>query len=242
MHIGIIMDGNGRFATKQGLPRLSGHNAGVQAVREIVKSCPAHGIHAITLYAFAIANWKRDKEEVDGLWLIFHTFISQDVQELIDQGVQVVVIGNRAGLPDDVRLAVEKVEEASKENTAFLLQIALNYDGVDEVARMLQRAIADRIAEKEATVAYVRTHLDTHAGNEPDIVIRTGMPAPQNGLGVWRSSAFLPLQSVQSVCVSTDVLWPDFTIDHLKEIIDFANPDARLFGGQRESVTSAVTA
>lgn len=234
MHIGIIMDGNGRWATARNLPRLAGHTAGVEAVKELVRACPSLGVTTMTLFAFAIANWKRDKEEVDGLWAIFHEFISRDLQELITEGVRIKVIGDRNGLPEDVKEAVVKVERESKDNSKNFLQIALNYDGVDEVARMVKKILLDKITPEEVDAQYVMSHLDTEAGNDPDIIVRTGIPASIDGMSQWRSSAFLPLQSVQSVCVSSEVLWPDFTPDHLKKIIAYADPDSRLFGGQRK--------
>jgi undecaprenyl diphosphate synthase len=233
MHIGIIMDGNGRWATNQNLPRLAGHSAGIDAVLRLVRACPTVGVDAVTLFAFAIANWKRDKEEVDGLWTLFHHFFVQHVQELKDADVRIKVIGNRAGLPKEILADVEKTEADSRENKGFLLQIALNYDGVEEVARMLQKAIETKIEVREIDSEYIKNNLDTQSSNDPDIIIRTGMPAMSNGLSTWRSSAFLPLQSVQSVCVSTETLWPDFSIEHLKEIITYVNLDSRLFGGQR---------
>jgi undecaprenyl diphosphate synthase len=234
MHVGIIMDGNGRWATAQGLPRLLGHKAGIDAVKAVIKDCSSLNVDTVTLFAFAIANWKRDKEEVDGLWKLFHQFFSEDVEELLREGVRVVCIGNRTGLPPDVLEEVVKVEEDSKNNSKSLLQIALNYDGVDEVVRMMQKVITDGVSASEITPAYIDTHLDTEPNNVPDIIVRTGMDASRDGMSLWRSSAFLPLQSVQSVCVSSEVLWPDFTVEHLKKIIDFAKPELRLFGGQRK--------
>lgn len=241
MHIGIIMDGNGRWATSRGLPRLSGHAAGVTAVKALIRECPALQVDAVTLFAFAIANWKRDKEEVDGLWAIFHEFIVKDLQELVTEGVRVIVIGDKNGLPEKVKIEVEKVERDSAANTVLLLQIALNYDGVDEVARLIQKAITNNIKAEEVTSEFVRNHLDTQPDNEPDIIVRTGMEKPRDGMGVWRSSAFLPIQGAQSVCVSSDILWPDFTAAHLKEVISFADPGSRLFGAQRKTdATSSI--
>ncbi len=233
LHIGIIMDGNGRWATQQGKERLEGHARGVEVVREIVQVAPSMNIHTITLFAFAIANWKRDKKEVDGLWELFTIFLEKTSKEMLAQGVRIVCIGNKKGLPQHVQKLVHTIEHDSKDNNDFLLQIALNYDGIDEVARLIQRTIENNVSADEVTAEYVRTHLDTEAGNEPDIVLRTGLPVGESGMSLWRSSSFLPLQSVQSVCVSTPVLWPDFTAAHLQEIIQYAKPEERLFGGQR---------
>jgi undecaprenyl diphosphate synthase len=234
MHIGIIMDGNGRWATAQGMPRLFGHKAGVEAVHTLVSSCPSIGVTTVSLFAFAIANWKRDKEEVDGLWQLFLTFFKTEVQELVDEGVRVICIGDRSGLPTDVLLEVERVEALSKENTTMLLQVALNYDGVDEVVRLVRRTIENKIESSAIDGAYITNNLDTQAGNNPDIVIRTGMEKAHDGMSIWRSSAFLPIQSAQSVCVSSEILWPDFTPADLEKIIAYAKPEARLFGGQRK--------
>jgi undecaprenyl diphosphate synthase len=240
MHIGIIMDGNGRWATAQGLPRLSGHAAGVQAVKRLIRACPDLKVDTVTLFAFAIANWKRDKEEVDGLWVLFQAFLKNDMEELLHEGVRVRVIGDRDGLPHEVKDAAEKIEKASLDNNRFLLQIALNYDGVDEVARMVRRAVEGGVEKEEIDSLYIKNHLDTEKENEPDIVLRTGMPKAHDGMSVWRSSAFLPIQSSQSVCVSVETLWPDFTPEDLSRVIAYADPDARLFGGQRvEGATSA---
>ena len=233
LHIGIIMDGNGRWATAQGKPRLAGHEAGIEAVHTLVKAAPKQGVDSITLFAFAVANWRRDKEEVEGLWKLFESFFKTHIAELISKGVCVKVIGDRVGLPVHIQKLAQEAEERSKDNESFLLQIALNYDGVDEVARLVKRVLNDGVKAEVITSDYVRNHLDTVPHTEPDIVIRTGMPAPEKGMAVWRSSAFLPIQSAQSVCVSTEVLWPDFTPEQLAAVIAYADPEARLFGGQR---------
>lgn len=232
-HIGLIMDGNGRWATAQGQPRLFGHKAGVETVLSIVRAAPEAGVHTITLFAFAIANWKRDREEVDGLWALFMEFLVTMLDELLQEGVRFRLIGDASGLPENVLKAGKDTEERSKNNTGTLLQVALNYDGVDEVARLLKRAVTAGVSSEEITSEYVLNNLDTEAGNNPDVVIRTGMKERVGRFSYWRSSAFLPLQSAQSVCVGTETLWPDFTPDELVEIISFADPDSRLFGSQR---------
>ena len=234
MHLGIILDGNGRFATAQKQPRLFGHEAGIKTLKRIAESCPKLGIKTLTVYAFAIANWKRDKEEVDGLWFLFRHMFQNELQELADAGVRIRIIGKRDNLEPDIQKLCNDIEEQTKANTTSLLQIALNYDGVDEVTRLMQRVVRDGVKAEDITADYIRTHLDTQAEDEPDVIIRTGMPAPQGGLGMWRSSSFLLLQSAQSVCVSTTTLWPDFTVEHLQDIISYADPDSRLFGGQRK--------
>lgn len=234
MHIAIILDGNGRFATAQNQPRLFGHEVGMKNLKVIAESCPKLGVTTLTVFAFAIANWKRNKDEVEGLWKLFRGMFQNDLQRLAEAGVRIKVIGKRDDLEQDIQKLCSDIEAKTAMNEKLLLQIALNYDGVDEVARLVQKIIREKVSAEQITADYIRDHLDTEAGNEPDIVIRTGMPAPQGELGVWRSSAFLPLQSAQSVCVSTTTLWPEFTTEHLQEIITYADPDSRLFGGQRK--------
>ncbi len=232
-HIAAIMDGNGRWASAQGLPRLQGHTAGVATVKTLLRELRDAPVHTFTLFAFAIANWKRDKEEVEGIWQLLQHFLEHDTQELMDAQIRIRVIGDKSGIPGQVRKTIEAVEKRSQENEGLLLQIALNYDGVDEVARLLKRTLHAGVDPNRIDTEYVRTHLDTEACNEPDIVIRTGMKERKGKFSYWRSSAFLPLQSAQSVCVGSTTLWPDFSIKELQEIIDFADPDSRLFGGQR---------
>lgn len=236
LHVALIMDGNGRWATQQGKPRLFGHAAGAQTLLQIVRACPDAGIATLTVFAFAIANWKRDKVEVDGLWVLFEKFLTDHLQELIAGGVRLVVIGDKAGLPAHVRSAVEQAEGESSANTKLLLHIALNYDGVDEVARMVTRALSQSVLPSDVSARYIREHLDTDPDNEPDIIIRTGMEQAKDGMALWRSSGFLLIQASQSVCVSSEVLWPDFTFEDLKKGIAYADPDGRLLGGQRASV------
>ena len=234
MHIGIIMDGNGRWATQQGKPRLYGHKHGIENVIRIVKECPSLGIDTVTLFAFAIANWKRDKEEVDGLWALFHVFFESQLQELVRSGTRIICIGNRAGLPEMVLEKIVQIEKESEKNAKNVLQIALNYDGVDEVARMVKTAITTGVTPEEITPEYIHTHLDTLPNSEPDIMLRTGMEIPEATMSLWRGSAFLPMQSAQSVCVSSVILWPAFTKDDLQKVIEYAKPETRLFGGQRK--------
>ena len=240
LHVGFIMDGNGRFATLAGNPRLFGHTEGVKTVKKIVRACPSLGITTMSLFAFAIANWKRDADEVRGLWELFKIFFEQDVEELIESGVRVRIIGDVEGIPEDVCALARDVEARSAKNDTLLLQVALNYDGLDEVVRATKKILADvqsgTTAMEAVTPEYLMHALDTADAPPLDVVIRTGMPEPsqEQGLSVWRSSAFMPLQSLQAVCVSSTILWPALTEDDVKEALAFAHPEERLFGGQRK--------
>ena len=239
-HIGIILDGNGRWAKQKGMPRLVGHNAGFKNVRKIVEASQKSNVSILTMYAFAIANWNRDKEEVDGLWNIFRKFFSTEFDYMMELGCQCRVIGERSRIPKDVLEMIEEAEEKSKDNTNMIVQVALSYDGVDEVARAVKN-IAQRVKNgeldtEEIDQAFIEKSLDTGDQQAPDIVIRTGLPQVDNesGMAIWRSSSFLQLQSAQAVCVSTPVLWPDFSKEDLQAAIQLAKPDDRLFGGQRQ--------
>ena len=239
-HVGIILDGNGRWAKVQGKPRLFGHLAGEKNVGKIVHACGDNGVTVITLYAFAIANWRRDKEEVNGLWDIFRKYFKKEMEEFMKMGAQVRAIGDRAGLPEDILKMIEEGEAESKDNANLIVQFALNYDGVDEVTRatkkIVEAAQSGELRLEDITDEYVASQLDTGDVAAPDVIIRTGMPQVENerGMAIWRSSSFLQLQSAQSVCVSTPVLWPDFTPEDLTAALQFADPDARLYGGQRK--------
>lgn len=238
-HVGIILDGNGRWASAQGKPRLFGHAEGVRNVQRIVEACPAAGVHTLSLYAFAIANWKRDQGEVDGLWNLFRHFFTNELEVLIENGARVQLLGDIAGLPTDVQDMVLSAEERSRQNREVRLLVGLHYDGVDEVTRATRaiavKAAAGEIDAASITAATIAAHLDTKDVPDPDIIIRTGMSHAHNetGMALWRSSSFLQLQSAQAVCVSTPILWPDFSSEDLDAAIAFAKPDERLFGGQR---------
>lgn len=242
LHVGFIMDGNGRFATSSGNPRLYGHTEGIEAVKRVVRACPQLGITTMSLFAFAIANWKRDRDEVEGLWRLFKLFFERDADELLSCGVRVRVIGDTEGIPEDVRSLIDDIEDRSKENTTLLLQIALNYDGLDEVVRAVRKistAVATGLYSVDSVDADgVMAALDTGSAPALDVVIRTGMPTAdaERGLSTWRSSAFMPLQSLQAVCVSSTVLWPAITVEQVKEALAYARPEGRLFGGQRKEV------
>lgn len=238
--MGIILDGNGRFATAQGQPRLFGHEAGFKNIEPIAHACRDNHIDTLTVYAFAIANWKRDKTEVDGLWDLFRYFFAEEVEKIHKENVRVRVIGRRDEIADDVLEKIDQAVESTRDNTGSTLQIALNYDGEDEVVRAFKKLAREikngELEESAIDVDLLKSHLDTAGLADPDVVIRTGMPQPESdsGLAMWRSSSFLQLQSSQAVCVSTPVLWPAFSEDDLRACMAFAKPDERLFGGQRK--------
>lgn len=238
-HVGIILDGNGRWATDRKLPRLAGHNEGRKNVHRIVEGCPQNNVSVLTIYAFAVANWTRDADEVKGLWNIFRTFFSVEMKAIMKLDTKITMIGDRNGIPGDILELIDTAIESSKNNKTLHLQVALNYDGVDEVVRatkaIVQEVEAGSLTTDQVTVEEFANHLDTKGVPNPDVVIRTGLPQveAESGMAVWRSSSFLQLQSAQAVCVSTPVLWPDFSSHDLQAALQLAKPKDRLFGGQR---------
>jgi len=224
------MDGNGRWGTLQGLSRIKGHSAGARRVKELVQYAGEVGMTSLTLWAYSTDNWKRNETEVNALMSLFSTYIEKESEYLRTSNVKALFIGDRTMLPLKLQEAMKNLEENTKDNTGLVLQVALNYGGSDELVRTISK-----ITEKDIEVSKesIADALDTAGVPNPDIVIRTGMPAAEGKLSQWRSSGFMPIQSLQSVCISTEVLWPDFTPEHLEEIITYAKPETRLFGGQR---------
>ncbi len=228
------MDGNGRWAEGRGLSRLAGHREGAQALKKIVRACPQMQVGTLSLFAFSQANWKRDKVEVDGLWDLLREQLSIHLNELVAEGVRLRVLGDREGIPPDVVKVINDLETRSETGMNLLLNIALNYDGLDEVVRAINTTLSTGTGfNSPAFPSQLVSNLDTGPSRPVDILIRTGMPQAKDGMSIWRSSGFLPLQSVEAVCVSLETLWPDMTPLKLSEVIAYADPESRLFGGQR---------
>ncbi len=227
-HVAIIMDGNGRWATRRGLSRLAGHKRGVERVREIVKACPDLGVKYLTLFAFSTENWKRSEAEVTGLMRLFKRYIRKESAKLVEEGVRVRFIGGRERLDSDLRALMASLEAATACNERFHLTVAINYGGRDELARAAQRLAVDvaagRIEASAIDEAALEARLDTVDLPEPDLVIRTS--------GEYRVSNFLLWQSAYAEFAFEDKCWPDFTVD------DFAACLSRF--GQRERRFGAV--
>lgn len=226
-HIAIVMDGNGRWAAQRGLPRLAGHNAGMGALKEIVKRCSALGVGHLTVYAFSTENWKRPEDEVGGIFRILVAYVEKELAELHRNNVRVSILGDYSALPGE---AVEKLEEAlekTKTNTGLAFHIALNYGSRGEILQAV-RAIAREAAEGRLDPAAIgeaalEAHLFTAGLPDPDLVIRTS--------GEKRLSNFLLWQSAYSEFVFTDVYWPDFSPVHLEAAIEEFQHRSRRFGG-----------
>jgi undecaprenyl diphosphate synthase len=224
-HVAIIMDGNGRWAKNKGWPRLVGHRRGAERVKQIVRACPDLGVNWLTVYAFSTENWKRSSEEVLGLMGIFARYIEREADGLAAEGVRMRFIGGRERLDPRLQQLMASIEARTACNTRLNLTVAINYGGRDELmraaAKLAARMVRGEIAEPgEADLAAC---LDTAGQPDPDLVIRTS--------GEKRTSNFLPFQAAYSEYEFTQTLWPDFTPEHLAEILDRFGLRARRFGG-----------
>jgi len=218
-HVAIIMDGNGRWAKKRGLPRNMGHKRGVEAVRNLVRNVEPMGLQCLTLYAFSSENWKRSEDEVDDLMNLMRRFINSDLPEFIANDVRLKIIGDWHALAPDI---VEMLEDALEQTSggSHTLAVALNYGSQQEIAR----AAAKAAAIGEVTDKSIAAHLDTNDLPPLDLIIRTS--------GEIRLSNFLLWQAAYAEMLFVDTLWPDFTPEHLQQALDdFANRERR-FGGR----------
>jgi len=219
-HVAIIMDGNGRWAKKRFLPRAMGHQRGVEAVRRVVKGAREFGLEALTLYAFSTENWRRPEDEVSDLMSLMKRFILSDLEEVAQAGVKLKIIGDYKAFKPDVVEMIDRAIARTAENTGTTLVVALNYGSHDEIARAASAAAA----KGPITPATIAAELDTADLPPLDLLIRTS--------GEERLSNFLLWQVAYAEMVFTDVLWPDFTADHLKKAMDAFATRERRYGGR----------
>ena len=218
-HVAIIMDGNGRWAKRKHLPRVMGHRKGVEAVRELVRSLKDTPVECLTLYAFSSENWKRPEDEVDDLMNLMRKFIKSDLPEFIANDVRLKIIGDWQSLASDI---VEMLEDALAKTAhgSRTLAVALNYGGQAEIAQ----AAAKAAAAGEVTERSIAAHLYTADLPPLDLLIRTS--------GEVRLSNFLLWQAAYAEMIFTEVLWPDFTPEHLQDALDQFAGRERRFGGR----------
>ena len=237
-HVAVIMDGNGRWAARRGLPRLEGHRRGVEALRRAVRASIELGIGYLTVYSFSVENWTRPKEEVQSLMALLHRFIHNDLAELNANNVRVRVIGARTGLTSEVLALLRQAEEVTRDNTGLTLVVAFNYGARQEIASAA-RALAEAVAAGELSPADVdadaiAARLYTADIPDPDLIIRTS--------GEKRLSNFLLWQSAYAEFVFLPIHWPDFDKAALEEAIaEYAHRDRR-FGGLESGMRNAKTA
>jgi undecaprenyl diphosphate synthase len=225
-HIAIIMDGNGRWARARGVPRLMGHRAGRESVREAVKGSVALGVEVLTLYTFSIENWNRPPGEVRALMTILRQTLKQERAELKANNVRLQVIGRPTDLPDPVTRVIEETQEYLAASSGLLLLLALSYSGraemVDAVRRVLEDARSSRVAPSEVDEEFLASYLYTSGLPDPDLLIRTS--------GEMRLSNFMLWQMAYSELWITDTLWPDFRRRHLYQAVADYQGRERRFG------------
>jgi len=226
VHVGIIMDGNGRWAKGRGRPRIDGHRRGIEAVRKVVKGSIALGVEYLTLYGFSIENWKRPTAEIRSLMELLRLYLRQEIKDLDQQGVQVLFIGHRTLLPDDIVSLIEEAEEQTKGNTNLNLVVALSYGSRQEITAAAQ-GVARQVEAGELDVSDIdesvfMEHLETAGMPDPDLVIRTS--------GEQRISNFLLWQVAYAEFIFVDTLWPDFSEDDLREAINEYHRRERRYG------------
>ena len=226
-HIGIIMDGNGRWAKKRKLPRSAGHVAGAQTFRNIARYCSDIGIKYLTVYAFSTENWVRPAEEIDALMKLFKDYLEEAIRDFQDDTIILRFLGDRTKFSKELIELMDKNENDSKDRDGMVLNIAMNYGGRDEIVRAV-RNIADNVKSGKITSdkideQMISDNLYTKGEPDPDLIIRPS--------GEHRTSNFLLWQSAYSEYVIMDKLWPDFTKDDLNEaLIEYAKRSRR-FGG-----------
>jgi undecaprenyl diphosphate synthase len=218
-HVAIIMDGNGRWATRRGLPRSAGHRAGVQTVRKVVEAAPGLGVGTLTLFAFSSDNWRRPEVEVRALMSLLRHYLRADVRELIDNGVRLTVIGRRDRLPEGLAQEIAEVERASAHGRRLHLRVAIDYSSRDAILDAAARWRAERVPSRAAFGAL----LAEPEAPDVDLLIRSG--------GEKRLSDFLLWESAYAELCFVDTLWPDFGADDLAAALREFYRRERRFGG-----------
>jgi undecaprenyl diphosphate synthase len=223
VHIAVIMDGNGRWAAQRHLPRVEGHRAGIESVREVVEGSARLGIKVLTLYAFSVENWKRPVTEVSTLMTLLKRYLRLELNTLLRNDIRFKVIGRAEELAPDVRRELKMAEEKTAGSAGMLFNIALNYGGRAEIVEAARRVVASGIAPDELDEQRFGDFLYTAGQPDPDLLIRTS--------GEMRISNFLLWQIAYAEIWVTDTLWPDFRKQHLLEAVLAYQKRERRYGG-----------
>lgn len=231
-HVAIILDGNGRWAKKRMLPRNMGHAQGAKTVEKICEDAESLGIKYLTVYAFSTENWNRPESEVSALMKLLRNYLENCIKRANDNDMRVRVIGEKARLSEDIRLKIDELEEATKDNQGLNFTIAINYGSRDEMIRAMKKMNKDivdgKLSENNISEATFNSYLDTWELPDPDLIIRTS--------GEERVSNFLLWQLAYSEFYFTDVLWPDFDRKELEKAIEKYNLRERRFGKTSEQM------
>lgn len=226
-HLGIIMDGNGRWAKKRGLPRTAGHTAGAANFKKITRYCASIGIPYLTVYAFSTENWKRPSDEIQALMGIFKQYLEEALRDFLNENIRVRFIGDVSVFEGNLRELITRTEEVSADKTGMVLNIAMNYGGRAELTHAV-RLLAERVKHssllpEQITEKMISQHLYTAGQPDPDLILRPS--------GEYRISNFLLWQSAYAEYIIMDKLWPDFTTNDLDSaLLEFSNRNRR-FGG-----------
>lgn len=220
LHVGIIMDGNGRWATRRGLSRLRGHEAGVEAIRRVVEAAPEQGVGTLTLYAFSTDNWRRPRAEVAGLMMLLRFYLANEVQSLVRNGVRLTVIGRRDRLPDGIADAIVRAETATAKGKVLHLRVAVDYSARDAILNAATKLAGVSEPTRELFSQLVTGEADLR---DVDLIIRTS--------GEKRLSDFLLWEGAYAELHFTERMWPEFDADDLAEALASFHRRERRFGG-----------
>jgi len=221
-HVAIIMDGNGRWALERGLSRLAGHKAGTENLREVIEASAEFGIKYLTIYAFSTENWKRPKEEIQGLMRIFKIMLDRELNNLHENGVQLRHIGRLDGIDKELQKKVREAIELTKDNQTLILNVAFNYGGRDEIIQAVKQIVANGVNVDNLNDDLFAKYLYTAESPDPDLVIRTS--------GEFRCSNFLIWQCAYAEWYFTPTYWPDFNKNGLHQALVAYNERDRRYG------------
>src|SRR5256714_12207066 len=230
-HIGIIMDGNGRWARRRGRPASFGHRAGVRAIRRVLQACEDFGVHVLSIYAFSTENWSRPRAEVRALMRLFHETMQREIDEMHRRGVRIVVSGRREDLSARMRTRIDEAMARTAENKNGVLNVCLNYGGRAEIVDAVRSLVRDGIADRDVDEAAISARMYQPSLADPDLIIRTA--------GEHRVSNFLLWQGAYAEMLVTETLWPDFGADDLRAALDDYASRTRRFGGRPEQALSS---
>jgi len=226
-HVAIIMDGNGRWAQERGLPRLSGHKAGTENLREVIEACAEFGIKYLTIYAFSTENWNRPEEEIQGLMGIFRTMLDRELNNLHKNGVQLRHIGRLDGIDKKLQQKIQEAIKLTKGNQTLILNVAFNYGGRDEILQAVKNIVANGENIEDLDDDLFSKYLFTAGSPDPDLIIRTS--------GEFRISNFLIWQGAYAEWYFTPTYWPDFNKEELYQALLAYNERDRRYGKVKQA-------
>lgn len=225
-HVGIVMDGNGRWAAQRGLPRLEGHRAGARCVREVAEAAVDFGVSVLTLYAFSTENWARPEQEVSGLMTLLEETIEREQGAIVENQIQVRSIGRREAVPSTLQIAIDQLEEATRDNGRLTINFAFNYGGRSEIVDAVREIVKAGVPASRISEETIAQHLYTRNLPDPDLVIRTA--------GEMRLSNFLLWQAAYAEYYAAQVYWPDFGREEFYAALANYSRRERKFGGLAE--------